>query len=877
MGVIEASQRWADLGDGLWRLLDDAVGALALLDAHGLIVEWNGAAEATFGWTRPEAVGAEAVELLIVPPRRTEFRQAVHTLAARDEAAPSHRRIELLAMHRSGHEVPFEVGLSLVDVGGRRLVAAFMRDVSERRDAVAQQKRMEAVLASSGEAIMSGSLNGIIESWNPAAERLFGYAAGEMIGTSVKRLLPAHIFAGMGAELRLLAAGQPVSLELPARRKDGDLVDVAVTLSPLHQKDGEVTGVASIARDVTERNRTAARLALANSRFAGAFQAASIGMALTGLDGRFLEVNPALCRLLDRDAETLLASSFQELTHPDDLGASLDELRQALAGQIETFQQAKRYLLPDGGIIWALLTLTIVPGGDGTPIHFVAQIEDITARKTSEGELRRYAAQLEALSEQDPLTGLSNQRVFEVALSEELSVLEAGGRPCSALLVRVPGGDAAVIAAGEALQRASRDTDLVAYLGRGELGVLLRSIDTDDVGAIAQRTRDALEEHTGIRFSQATASEGESVQSLVRTLRGELDGPDPVPASGSAALPAGIERLLELARGQLGMPISFLTRLDGDDYVFERFGGDAERFGIAEGDTMPLADTHCQRMLDGRIATTVSDLAADDETRELIVTKAFGLRAYAGVPIFLRSGEVYGTLCAVDTQPHPELGQHHIELLAFLSQLAAELIEDEGEQRAARRAEAGVAGVRTLLAALEARDFYTGEHSKKVVALASAVARHLGLDQDTIRDVEQVALLHDIGKVGIPDAILQKQGPLDDQEWQLMRQHPVVGERIIAGTPGLSHLAPAMRAEHERWDGTGYPDGLAGEQIPLASRITLACDALHAMTSDRPYRPAMTIDRALEELRSCASSQFDPQVITALLAESDGSVPLADS
>jgi two-component system cell cycle response regulator len=121
--------------------------------------------------------------------------------------------------------------------------------------------------------------------------------------------------------------------------------------------------------------------------------------------------------------------------------------------------------------------------------------------------------------------------------------------------------------------------------------------------------------------------------------------------------------------------------------------------------------------------------------------------------------------------------------------------------------------------------------------------------------------------VGIPDAILQKQGPLDDEEWQLMRQHPIVGERIIAGTPGLSHLAPAMRAEHERWDGTGYPDGLAGEQIPLASRITLACDALHAMTSNRPYRPAMPLSHAREELRAGAGSQFDPNVIKALLAE----------
>jgi HD-GYP domain-containing protein (c-di-GMP phosphodiesterase class II) len=325
------------------------------------------------------------------------------------------------------------------------------------------------------------------------------------------------------------------------------------------------------------------------------------------------------------------------------------------------------------------------------------------------------------------------------------------------------------------------------------------------------------------------------------------------------------------------MPVSFLTHLEADDYVFARFAGEHERFGIAEGDTLRLADTHCQRMLDGRIDSTVADLAAKAETRDLDVTRSLGLRAYAGVPVRLRSGEIYGTLCTVDTQPHPDLSDRHTELLHFLSELAAELIEDEAEQRAARRAEAGATGVRTLLAALEARDFYTGEHSKQVVALASAVARSLGLDENATRDVEQIALLHDIGKVGIPDAILQKQGPLDDQEWQLMRQHPIVGERIIAGTPGLSHLAPAMRAEHERWDGSGYPDGLAGEQIPLASRVTLACDALHAMTSDRPYRSAMTLQRARQELRASAGSQFDPHVIKALLAEIESPAALAAS
>jgi PAS domain S-box-containing protein/diguanylate cyclase (GGDEF)-like protein len=868
MGVIAAPERWSILGEGLGSLLDEAVGPFVLLETDGRIVDCNRAAVETFGWTREAAVGAQATELLIAPDLRGECQAALERVVASEGAGFRRERVELRAMHCSGRELPIELALSAVDVGDRILCAAFLYDISERKQGQARQRRLEAVVASSGEAIVSASLEGMIESWNPAAERLFGYTAREMLGASVKRLLLDASFAGLGVELRALADGESVSLELPIRRKDGELVEVAVTVSPLCREDGEVAGVASIARDVTEHHRTAARLALANSRFAGAFQAASIGMALVSLDGRFLEVNPALCRLLARDAETLLASSFQELTHPDDMAASLEHLQRALAGQIETFQQSKRYLLPDGGNMWALLTLTIVRAADGAPLHFVAQIQDITARKTAEGELRRYATQLESLSEQDPLTGFSNRHAFEAALDAELGGLEAGGSGCSVLLAGIQGGDSVLVAAAESLQRASRDTDLVAHLGTGQLAVLLPGIDTQAAAAIAQRARDALASYAGTQFSYATASRGDTARRLMSKAREALASPEVASTiTSSVQLPAGIGRLLDLARRQLGMPVSFLTHLDGDGHVVARVAGEQARVAIAEGDTLPLGDTHCQRMLEGRIGSTVTDLAAEAQTRDLDVAKRLGLRAYVGVPVRLRSGEIYGTLCAVDTQPHPELSARHTELLNFLSELAAELIEDEDEQRAARRAEAGATGVRTLLAALEARDFYTGEHSKQVVALASAVARKLGLDENATRDAEQVALLHDIGKVGIPDAILQKQGPLDDQEWQLMRQHPVVGERIIAGTPGLSHLAPAMRAEHERWDGSGYPDGLAGEQIPLASRITLACDALHAMTSDRPYRSAMTLQRARQELRACTGSQFDPHVIEALFAE----------
>ena len=170
-----------------------------------------------------------------------------------------------------------------------------------------------------------------------------------------------------------------------------------------------------------------------------------------------------------------------------------------------------------------------------------------------------------------------------------------------------------------------------------------------------------------------------------------------------------------------------------------------------------------------------------------------------------------------------------------------------------------------LAEALLERDRYTGEHSESVVQLVATVAAGLGLDREEIERVRSAALLHDIGKVAIPDDILHKAGALNDGEWDIMREHPVIGERILRAIPGLGGVARIVRHEHERFDGSGYPDGLSGSEIPIGSRIILACDAYHAMTSDRPYRSAMPHSEAIAELAKHAGTQFDPDVTEQLI------------
>ena len=167
---------------------------------------------------------------------------------------------------------------------------------------------------------------------------------------------------------------------------------------------------------------------------------------------------------------------------------------------------------------------------------------------------------------------------------------------------------------------------------------------------------------------------------------------------------------------------------------------------------------------------------------------------------------------------------------------------------------------------VEADDSYTGTHSRSVVSLSLKVARQMGIDSSALRNVEFAALLHDVGKISIPKDVVNKPGPLDDGEWELMRTHTVEGERMLERVGGvLGQVGQIVRSCHERWDGKGYPDGLGGDDIPLEARIVCACDAFNAMTTTRPYRKGMSIAFALDEIRACAGSQFDPEVARVLV------------
>jgi hypothetical protein len=237
-------------------------------------------------------------------------------------------------------------------------------------------------------------------------------------------------------------------------------------------------------------------------------------------------------------------------------------------------------------------------------------------------------------------------------------------------------------------------------------------------------------------------------------------------------------------------------------------------------------------------------------------------RAGGSAPIRYQ-GEVRGALTIGTIDGTRSFGRHELDSLRRLADLGSMALE-QAETRKHLELAVG-SGVEALTEAIDMRDHYTWHHSKNVMEMAGKLGKRLELDEAALAELAFAARLHDVGKVGVPDAILLKAGALNDDEWDVMKQYPLRGAEMLERVPGLGNVAQIVLCEHEHWDGSGYPQGRAGEDIPLASRIILACDAFDAMTSDRPWRGALKPWAAVRELRAGAGREFDPQVVVQLI------------
>ncbi|MEX2196471.1 MAG: HD domain-containing phosphohydrolase [Thermoleophilaceae bacterium] len=324
--------------------------------------------------------------------------------------------------------------------------------------------------------------------------------------------------------------------------------------------------------------------------------------------------------------------------------------------------------------------------------------------------------------------------------------------------------------------------------------------------------------------------------------------PDPTAVVERPHLAAEVERRLACATPERPLLVAVL---DLDD-----FHGYAELFGPAAGNALlARLGAALVRAVGGRGGvhrtgpaefSIVVPIHGEGPDRVLSVATA----------ALFEEGQGFSVGCSQGSALLPVEAEDAAEGL----RLAGErLREDRLARRAARRGRAGDA----LAAALRDRDEQKVEQRRELAELAEDTARKLGVADGEVEQIRIAAGLHDVGKMAIPERILDKAGPLDEEEWAFLRRHTAIGERIVAAAPDLADAAAMVRSIPERWDGHGYPDGLSGAEIPLGARVVAVCSAYDAMTTTRPYRRAMPVPAALGELRRFAGVQFDPDVVEA--------------
>jgi PAS domain S-box-containing protein len=752
--------------------------------------------------------------------------------------------------------------------------------------------------------------------WNRFMEDLTGMPPDQVVGRRAFDVFPHLVEQGVDKILQRALAGETVTspdtpYRVPATGKTGWVVG---TYGPHLSADGRIIGVVGVVRNITERKRVEDRLQQSEERFRTLIEHSPNTIALLGADGTVVEAAAARSSPGGVPATPLGRHVFESL-HPDDHDTVRRLLDDLVARPGASAPLLVRVRHADGSWRWLEGSATNLLDESLVKAIFL-NYRDVTERKQASDEIRERAVLMdqfmrlsetldETLAEDEVVRavaqgaqilsgtdrvsvylwrpdgtstcawshGISEAHIaFVLAHHSELpgarvarGETEAKEIPwnraapgISALII----SDMATVPPQNLIHRLAEASGYHAMAvwplphKRRIIGVLVCYFDRERSWSRAQQEvfqAFCWEAGTALENARLYARQDERTKELEAFFR--LSKQLRSSSTVEEMYPIIVERAKELLRAGVGS----LSLLDPARQTLTRVYCVGLE-GKISSPTFPAAGSQSGRVIGSGTPYVTEDLTNEPLSPSIDPAPFRDLGPVVIVPV-RSEHETIGTLAIgrlKEDQPRP-FSEAEIRMLEGVAEMGGTAI-----QRARLHhnlEEAYLQIVVALAGAVDARDTYTSDHSERIARWAETVAQAMGCDEDEVQDIRRAARLHDIGKIGIPDSILLKPMALSETEWAVMRRHPLIGADILMSVQRMRGVAALVRHHQERWDGTGYPHTLKGEEIPLGARILAVVDAYSAITDERPYKHARTHAEAMSELRRCAGTQFDPRVV----------------
>jgi len=563
------------------------------------------------------------------------------------------------------------------------------------------------------------------------------------------------------------------------------------------------------------------------------FEQAPLGIALSdSLTGHNYHVNSRFAEIVCRTVEEITSMDWMSLTHPDDVQENLDKMDLLLAGKINGFQMNKRYLSPDGSVIWTKMTISNIQDQENEHPRHLCMIEDITESKLANERLQKY--QILAENANDAM----------LFIDEKGNILEVN--------------DAAIRIYGYSYKEFS-SKNIFDLRKPDKESNIIQQMELADREGIIFETVHYLKNGTPINVevsSQGTFLGDKRVfLSIVRNITDRKDREDENHYLSYHDVLTGVynrrfyEEEIKRLDTERNLPISIIIGdVNGLKFVNDAFGHD-------KGDELLQKAAAAIRGA-CRTGDIVARWGGDEfvillpktktkEAEEIVkrITKIFSNVFVNAIHVSISFGW--------DTKSKTDEDILKILKSAEDYMYKHKIIENEGMRGNT---------ISTIINTLHEKNPREEQHSQRVSEICQNIGNALGFSELKVNKLKVVGLLHDIGKIAIEEGILNKPGKLTEQEWNEIKRHPDIGYRILSSSSEMLELADCILAHHERWDGRGYPKGLKGEAIPRVARIIALADSYDAMTSERSYRKALSEEEAVTEIRKNAGTQFDPEI-----------------